>query len=47
MIDAIDKSFAKKNIARQSRRQFWDDFVNSPESRKKILQDMGRGFYGT
>ena len=46
MIDAIDKGFAKNNISRQKRRQFWDDFVNSPEARKKILQEMKKGFYG-
>ena len=46
MIDAIDKGFAKNNISRQKRRQFWDDFVNSPEGREKMLKDMGKGFYG-
>lgn len=46
MIDAIDKGFAKNNISRQKRRQFWDDFVNSPETRKRMLRDMKKGFYG-
>ena len=46
MVDAIDRGFTKNNIPRQKRRQFWDDFVNSPEGREKMLKDMGKGFYG-
>jgi hypothetical protein len=40
MIDAIDKGFNKHNISRQKRRQFWEDFIKNPESRKKFIQEM-------
>uniref|UniRef100_A0A6H1ZFE3 Uncharacterized protein n=1 Tax=viral metagenome TaxID=1070528 RepID=A0A6H1ZFE3_9ZZZZ len=42
MIDSIDRAFTKAKISRQKRRQFWDDFVRSPEARKKFVKDMGR-----
>ncbi len=42
MIDAIDRTFTKKEISRKKRRQFWQDFVNSPESRKRFIEEMSR-----
>lgn len=44
MIDSIDKSFIKNQVSRQVRRQFWSDFVNSPENRKKFIQEMGKQY---
>jgi len=43
MIDSIDSGFERMRIPRWKRKQFWYDFVNSPESRKKFIQDMARG----
>ena len=43
MIDAIDRAFTKKNIPRWQRRQFWNDFINAPETRAKFMKDMGNG----
>ena len=40
MIDSIDRAFIKKGISRKKRRQFWDDFVNSPENRKRFIEEM-------
>lgn len=42
MINSIDRAFTKRGISRHDRRQFWNDFVNSPESRKKFIEDMGK-----
>lgn len=41
MIDSIDKAFTKKGVSRKARRQFWYDFIKSPESRQKFLKKMG------
>lgn len=43
MVDSIDKAFTKNGISRHKRRQFWHDFINSPESRKQFIIRMGKG----
>lgn len=40
MIDSIDRGFNKHSISRKRRRQFWYDFIYSPESRKKFIKEM-------
>lgn len=40
MIDAIDRAFTRKGISRHNRRQFWNDFINAPETRAKFMKDM-------
>ena len=42
-IDAIDKAFERKNISRRERRRFWHEFITSPASRAKFIQDMRKG----
>ncbi len=42
MINSIDRAFIKKGISRHDRRQFWNDFVNDENSRKKFIQEMGK-----
>ena len=42
MIDAIDRAFVKNDIPRWRRRQFWNDFINNPETRKQFMKDMER-----
>ncbi len=39
-IDAIDKAFTRNGVSRRARRQFWNDFINNPESRKKFMEGM-------
>ena len=43
MIDAIDRTLAKKGVSRKKQRQFWRDFVNSPEARKQFIREMKIG----
>lgn len=42
VIDNIDNAFRKNRVSRERRRQFWNDFVKSPEFRQKFVQDMIR-----
>lgn len=40
MLDSIDRGFARNRIPRWKRRQFWDDFINDHENRKKFIKEM-------
>lgn len=46
MIDALDKGFDKGYIPNWKRKQFWKDFIQSPENRKKLIEDIKKGIYG-